>query len=184
MFVSQSELARIRKVTPQAINKLVRQGRIPVNAKKQVNLPEAMRILDGDLDPSWTESPLANHRLADDEADESAAGGSEFREVKTQSERLRAEALQFDLDVKRGRYLLKQEVLDAMVNSGRRIRQMLDGAAEWADELCATAPGGPQEVRRLLKQKIRALEQQMADAISLRDGDDEQERDGSGPVHQ
>lgn len=191
MWVSQSEAARQVGVTKQRINKLVEQDRLKTNDRRQVNLQEVLRVYQKGLDPSWTESPLV--RSAAPPRDEAHAGGmpedeggtNEYREARTQREKIQTERAQFELDVQRGKYLPKQDVLDAMVASGRRMRQMLDAVTEWADELAAGSAGGAAELRRILKTKVRKLEQEMADAISLRgaDEDDEQAHDGDRPAH-
>lgn len=188
MWISQSEAAKLPqvKVSKQRINALVREGRLGTNERKQVKLQDVITLFQQGRDPAWTDSPLSAAAVRPDApAGEDEQESLNFREVRTQRESIQVEAAQFELDVKKGKYLPKQEVLDAMVSSGRNIRQMLDAVTEWADELAAIAAGGPMEVRRLLKAKLRALEQQVADAISLRGGDedDEQGYAGDRPAH-
>lgn|GEM_PF-2658068 len=76
--------------------------------------------------------------------------------------------VQLEYERQLGLWLPKREIEDAMVASGRKIRQGLDGVVGWADELDAAARnGGAEAVRTLLKKKARALESMVVESLNL-----------------
>jgi hypothetical protein len=170
MYVSQAEFARIRKVTPQRINALVKKGRLPVNARKQIDLEEGIKLLDQDLHPAWESKQLAPAAAASPAMGDEAEGEADatFKSARTRKEELQARSLEIDLAVKQGLYLPKRDVEDAMVTAGRRQRQQLDAITSWADELYALSrEADATALRKLLKTKVRALQQTMSDSLSL-----------------
>jgi hypothetical protein len=170
MYISQAQYAQIRKVTPQRINALVKAGRIPVNEKKQVHLEEAERILNGDLHPSW---PSKQEQLAivtqhsAQAADAEVAEGTSFRDAKTRSEEIKAKLAEMEYEQRLGMLVPKQEVLDAMVTSGRNIRQVIENIVNWADDIAALTGTAPLEIRKFLAAKKRELQQAVADRLNV-----------------
>jgi hypothetical protein len=97
-----------------------------------------------------------------------------YTDARTEREQYAAKLARLDYEQKMGNLLPKQEILDAMVASGRRIRQGLDGMIGWAEELDAAARNsGVDGVRTILKQKSRDLQTTIAESLSITD-DDEQ----------
>jgi len=185
MLVTQAEAARHVNVSKQRVNKLVKDGRIAANAGGQVELEAVLRHFKRDLDPSWpskletTRRPAAppvasgpgegvTPDLADDAIPLDPATAS-ARKARARREEIQAATAEFDLQVRRGMFLPRRDVEEAMVTTGRLQHQLLDAVSGWADELYALAAGGgsAQDLRRLLKEKTRLLKQAMADALTL-----------------
>lgn len=176
MIGSQAAYARHVGISRQAVNKMVQRGKIPLMPDGQVDFAEAdhARRQNGDPARRMTEAPAATSPPKydkDDLAPERAApgmGGLSFSKARTAREAYQAKMAQLEYERQLGRWLPKGEIEDAMVASGRKIRQGLDGLIGWADELDAAARnGGAEAVRALLKQKVRALESMVVKSLNL-----------------
>ncbi len=180
MIGSQAAYARHAGISKQAVNKLVKQGKIPLTADGQVDFAEAdyERRQNGDPARRMAETHPQPHAVEGaDEPDQEpeseqqavpGAGGLSFTKARTAREAYQAKMAQLEYERQLGQWLPKREVEDAMVASGRKIRQGLDGVIGWADELDAAARnGGAEAVRALLKQKVRNLESMVVESLNL-----------------
>jgi len=176
MIGSQAAYARHAGISKQAVNKMVKQGKIPLTPDGQVDFAEAdhARQQNGDPARRMAEAPAAASPPEYDEDDlapERAApetGGLSFSKARTAREAYQAKMAQLDYERQLGQWLPKREIEDAMVASGRKIRQGLDGVIGWADELDAAARnGGSEAVRALLKEKVRGLESMVVESLNL-----------------
>ncbi len=192
-LVTQAEFARIlgraqnREKAPsrQYINKLVNEGTIPLEGGK-IDAAKALRILAERADPA-RELAALNRQAEGEEApragwpdppvgkDEASA---EYRKQRAEREAVVTERERFNLDREKKLYVLKADVYDDMHAAGRKIRQKLDLITRWADEIASTLGVAGQDVKQLLKPKIRDLQQEIADALRL--GDDDGEGTGAG----
>jgi hypothetical protein len=175
MWVAQAEAARTVNVSKQRVNELVRQNRLSVDDRKRVNLEEVQRHFKRDLDPSWPSKQEAAGAANTSPVAPDAEGPvldqdtASARRARARREEIQAQTAEYELKIKQGLYLPKHDIEEAMVTSGRRIRQQLDAIPGWADEifaLCAQG-GSAADVRRMLKEKARQLEQATADSLSL-----------------
>ncbi|RCK32496.1 hypothetical protein TH9_12250 [Thalassospira xiamenensis] len=186
---TQADYAKHRGVSRQAISKLVKQGKIPLESDKKINFAKADHALGKVMDPSRklaAESAQQNSgadQIGDDLFDGAVRNvpvnkpddqGADYQEHRALRESYNAELARLELEERQGKLINRREVEDAMVTAGRRIRQGLDGVASWADELDAAARnGGANAVRSVLKDKMRGLQDLIADSlVSLQDDDD------------
>lgn len=164
MIGSQAAYARHAGISKQAVNKLVKQGKIPLNEDGQVDFATADHARRQNGDP-------ARRMAAPDPADQQAApetGGLSFSKARTAREAYQAKMVQLEYERQLGQWLPRREIEDAMVASGRKIRQGLDGLIGWADELDAAARnGGSEAVRALLKEKVRGLESMVVESLNV-----------------
>lgn len=184
MIGSQAAYARHAGISKQAVNKLVKQGKIPLNEDGQVDFAEADHARKQNGDPARRMVEAMPPNGADDETPEyddepdaldamveraaPGSGGLSFSKARTAREAYQAKMVQLEYERQLGLWLPKREIEDAMVASGRKIRQGLDGVVGWADELDAAARnGGAEAVRALLKEKARALESMVVESLNL-----------------
>lgn len=176
-------------VSKQRINHLVKSGRLEANRKREVELERVLAFFEMDLEASWPskkETVAVENRAAPGGGDEDLSDldldtRAEIREADVRIKRVKAEELELNLAIRKGAFLPKKDIEEAMVASGRKIRQQLEVIPEWADELYAlAAKADPAELRRLLKTKTRALQQKAADALSLLAEAGDEEADAVG----
>ncbi|WP_073953759.1 hypothetical protein [Thalassospira sp. TSL5-1] len=190
MIGSKSEYARHLGVSPAAVTKMVKTGKIPVRDDGRIDFADADFARRANGDPARapshsTNEPVENRSDNDaslfdlgEERDTSkqpdARSNPTYTDARTEREQYAAKLARLDYEQKMGNLLPKQEILDAMVASGRRIRQGLDSMIGWAEEIDAAARnGGSDAVRTVLKQKTRDLQTMIAESLSITD-DDEQ----------
>ncbi|CUW39684.1 putative Terminase small subunit [Magnetospirillum sp. XM-1] len=186
MMMSQVEYAAHIGKTKQYVNKLVRLGKIPVQPDGKIDAAEADFALKRAADPARSIGRADDGDGDDDPSDAAqpaSSGGGDglsFTKARTAREAYQAKMAKLEYERQIGLWLPKQEVLDAMVASGRKIRQGLDAVPSWADDLAALMPGVDQnEIRKLLRAKVRVLEQMIADSLTLSGQDDDGEEDDS-----
>jgi len=185
MIGSKSEYARHLGVSPAAVTKMVKTGKIPVREDGKIDFADAdhARNQNGDparssvlTDPVEAERDDQNPLAMEPEGNRGTSkqpeqkSGPTFTDARTEREQYAAKLARLDYEQKMGNLLPKQEIIDAMVASGRRIRQGLDGMIGWAEELDAAARnGGPDAVRSVLKSKIRSMQTMIAESLSITD---------------
>lgn len=190
---TQAQYAKHRGVSRQAISKLVKNGKIPfekIDGKLVINFARADHALDQNVDPSRKLAAASSHQNVgtspedDDDlfavqvkkagpqnADDQGPGYQEHRALR---EGYNAELARIELEERLGNLINRQEVEEAMVTAGRRIRQGLDGVTSWADELDAAARnGGANAVRAVLKDKMRGLQELIAESLVAIEGDED-----------
>ncbi len=180
MIGTQAAYARHVGISKQAVNKMVKQGKILLTADGGIDFAEAdharrqngdparrmseasAQIDGGSGPPKYGKNDLAPSRAAPE------TGGLSFSKARTAREAYQAKIIQLEYERQLGQWLPKREIEDAMVTSGRKIRQGLDGVISWADELDAAARnGGTDAVRVLLKEKVRGLETMVVESLNL-----------------
>ncbi|PKR54413.1 hypothetical protein [Thalassospira marina] len=123
---------------------------------------------DGDLFAYADAAPQS------DSADAKETGDASYQKNRALRERYNAKMAELDYFEKVGRVLDKQDVEDAMVTAGRRIRQAMDAIPAWADEIYSVAQGGDvQAVRAILKGRIRGLEETIVASLTTDEPDSE-----------
>tara|TARA_R110000751_G_scaffold76247_1_gene153557 strand:+ start:21160 stop:21837 length:678 start_codon:yes stop_codon:yes gene_type:complete len=101
-------------------------------------------------------------------------GDASYQKSRALRERYNAKMAQLDYEEKVGKVLNKQDVEDAMVTAGRRMRQAMDAIIGWADEIYSTAQDGDvQAVRSILKSRVRGLEETIVASLTTDDPDSE-----------
>jgi hypothetical protein len=111
-----------------------------------------------------------------DAAADADAGDASYQKSRALRERYNAKMAELLYREKVGKVLGKQDVEDAMVTAGRRIRQAMDAIIGWADEIYSTAQDGDvQAVRSILKSRVRGLEETIVASLTTDDPDSEEE---------
>ena len=144
MIGSQAAYARHAGISKQAVNKMVKQGKIPLTQSGKVDFAEAdyARQQNGDPSRRMPKSPSASvpdMALADPAPE---TGGISYSKARTAREAYQAKMAQLEYERQMGKWLPRQEIEDAMVAAGRKIRQGMDGVIRWADEMDAAARNG------------------------------------------
>lgn len=176
MWVTQAEAARHPqvKVSKQRINALVQQGRLKVNDRKQVDLGQVLEEFKRGLHPSWDGNPLVEQpqrgsdadEPGDDAGEEAKVEQPEYKQALTKIKLTDAKIKEFEYQRMLGMYLPKADVDRAQEAAARKLRQLLDTIPHMAGEIYSVARSGAEEdVRRLLKAKMRQFEQGFADAM-------------------
>lgn len=172
MIGTQADYARHAGISKQAVNKLVKKRTIQLRPDGKVDFAAADHARRVNADPA--------RQLVDDAAAKPVAADLaspeqlSFSAHRAEREQYQAQLARLDLETRLGKLLSKDEVENAMVQSGRTIRRSLDGMVGWADELTAAArQHGVDGVRSLLKAKLRGLEQTIADSLNLLGGEDD-----------
>lgn len=178
--MTQAQYADRIGTSRQYVNKLVQQGKITLDADGKIDPLAADAALQKIADPARSLADDDPPLVGDPPQTEAASdGGLSFSEARTQRERHAAELTRLQLEERRGNLLPKQEVLDSVVAAGRRIRQHLDVAPSWAEELTAAAvTGGEPAVRAFLREKVRELETTIADSLARLGAEDDDHDDG------
>ncbi|MDJ0685389.1 MAG: hypothetical protein QNJ84_11860 [Alphaproteobacteria bacterium] len=181
MIGSQAAYAEHAGISRQAVNKAVKQRKIPVRPDGQIDFEEADHARRQNGDPARRMAAMAGEPEPPDHEDENLAldeaapktGGLSFNKARTVREAYQAKMAELEYERQLGLWLRKQEVQDAMVASGRKIRQGLDGVVGWAEELDAAARnGGIEAVRTVLKERVRTLETMIVESLNLLADDD------------
>ncbi len=189
---NQAAYAKHCGVSRQAISKLVKTGKIPVEDDGKINFARADMARAQNMDPSrslaakMSGSPTTDipHADGDDDSDlfdqvdaspvqTRPTGESSYQSSRAKREGYNAELARLQLEQQQSLLIDRREVEDAMVTAGRSIRQGLDGIASWSDEIDAAARnGGVNAVRSLLKEKVRGLEELIAASLTALVDDD------------
>ncbi|WP_035725770.1 hypothetical protein, partial [Fodinicurvata fenggangensis] len=112
-----------------------------------------------------------------------AAAGPGYRDEKTQTERVRRQLLQLELEEKQDRLRPRAEVEAAMTTCGRRLRDRLGREMErWAVPLAQLTGHDQTELRDFLRERATELQQALAESLagvddSVQAEDDEGEED-------
>ncbi len=186
---NQAAYAKHRGVSRQAISKLVKAGKIPLEESGKINFARADMVLGQNMDPSRglaaNMAGQTNAADADGDADlfdqTSASTGSQrpadesnYQTSRAKREGYNAELARLQLEQQQGFLIDRRDVEEAMVTAGRKIRQGMDGIGSWSDEIDAVARnGGVNAVRALLKDKVRGLEELIAASLTALVGDDD-----------
>lgn len=169
MLLTQAEFAKANGWSQPYVTKLKKQGKLVIENSK-VNAEESLKRIKKSADPARALAQVSALPPAQNAMDteQASSDAPSFSDARTRRELAQAEAAEFELRRKRGMYLAKDEVIDGMVQSGRKIRQQMDAIIEWSDELASlsAAGGGAEDIRKFLKTKVRALEQKIADTLS------------------
>ncbi len=183
---SQAEYARHANISKQAVSKGIKQGKIPTRPDGRIDFAEADRARRQNGDPArrmaeageldgtvHSEPPDKDTNDLELEKAATETGGLSYSEARTEREAIQAKIAQLDYEARLGQLLPRQQVEEAMVASGRKIRQGLDGVVGWSEELDAAARnGGADAVRAVLKDRVRALETMIVESLNLLADDD------------
>ena len=171
MIGTQVEYANHIGVSKQAVSKMVKQGKITLRTDGKVDFAAADHARGKNLDPAFIKpsSKDASTDLLQDvtpSADE--RNSPSYSQARTAREAYQAKMAKLEYERQVGLYLPKQDIEDALVASGRTIRQGLDAMIGWADELDAAARhGGADAVRRVLKERVKGLEDMIVTSLNL-----------------
>jgi hypothetical protein len=156
-LITQAEYARHRGVSPQAVNKMVKSGRIP--------------LTNGRIDPAAADFALGTVR--DEPVVTSDAGG--LTRARTDTETYRARIAQLDYEQRIGRVVAIDDVTRAMERCAEAMVRDLEQLPARADDLAAAFAGGDiAGLRAALKGLARDMRATLADNMRLlaRDADD------------
>lgn len=170
---SQAEYARHAGVSREAVSKAVRHGKIPLRPDRKIDFDLADEIRRGSANPARDVPPEPPM-----EASEPAALVPEdatFRSNRAERERIAAERDAMNLAKLKGELISRQEVADALVTAGRKIRNKLDALPNMADAVVAIVAGGggARDVRLAIVERVTALEQSIAETLAKLGGEDD-----------
>ena len=180
--ISQAEYARQKGISRQYVNKLVQQGKIPVDADKNINPDIADQVLNATADPArQLNDPEAYDQAGGDHEYESESLVSEDEEVtntvaatahtpfakfRSVREAYQAKLAQLDYEERAGQLLKKAEVERETFDVARQVR---DRFLSLPQELAGTLVSmeDEREIKKFLRAKIRDTLMEVADNVSL-----------------
>lgn len=174
--MSRAEFARALGVSKAAVTQGIGRGRLKGHALTndgKVRLGEAMRQWRGNADPRHELQQLAMGQApAGADTDDDADPG--YRDHKAREARLRADKLQIEIGIMEDRYRDVHDLARAVTTCGRRIRDRIDGAVGWAEQLAALPAGDVGAMRVALRALLRELQDSVSQQLrNLGDEDGE-----------
>jgi hypothetical protein len=153
MLMNQAEYARHRGVSPQAVNKMVKAGRIPLEP-------------GGKIDPAAADFKLGDVR---ESAPATAASGSAgLTRARTDTETYRARIAQLDYEQRVGRVVAVDDVVRSMERCAEAIVRDLEQLPSRADDLAgAFARNGTAGLRAALKDLAREIRGTLSASMRL-----------------
>ena len=172
-LITQAAYAESVGKTRQYINKLVREGRLPsYGPRKMIRQDEADRLLPpsrfNDTMPA-IDQHASRANGSDSGTRSSETGyGHHLTHAKAQTESIRASLAELEYRRKIGELLPRDMITEAMSEAGIRIARSIERLVREADAITETAVrGGSKEVRNMLRNKVREIRAEVADAIAL-----------------
>ena len=174
MEVSQAAFARLQGCSRQNINKLVKEGKIPLTENRLINVEAAQAAIAENREPlrPGVMQDLSGESPGPEEGAEVQAQAPSSQVVptiasaKADREAWEAKLKQLDYEQRVGELLPRAPLVEALVEAGRMIRQHLDQLPAMADEIAAAAQeGGTDAVRAVLRGKAREIETVIADGL-------------------
>lgn len=162
-----------KTITRQGVNKLVGSV-IPARADKRIDQVEAdaamarrgLIVPDASHDELLPPSSASASVSASPEPE--TRRGSGYWDTKAEHEVVLKRLSEIKLAEQTGELLRVDDVTEAMVTAARKIRQALDALPGMSDELTAVAAKeGSMGVRRVLREKVRALESAISESLKL-----------------
>lgn len=164
MVGGQADYARHAGISRQAVHKMVAAGKIPVRSDGQIDFVEADVARDAIADPARR---LNDEAPAPPPPAPAAEGGLTFNKARTATEAYRARLAEIEYKRAVGALLPREGVERGMFAAGRVIKRQIDTLVSMAEEIAAAArDGGADQVRALLRQRVREVEQAMSDALT------------------
>jgi hypothetical protein len=157
--MTQAEYARHRGVSPQAVNKQVKAGKIPLLPNGKIDAAAADRAL-GETRERVT------LRDEPDEADAPRAApaeGAGLTKAKTATEVYRARLAQLEYEERVGRVVPTANVGDAATACAEVTVKALEMALMRVDAMMAAAAKGEGELRQVVRELIRDQRQRIVD---------------------
>ena len=162
MFITMSELAKLKNVSRMAVSKKVKQGKLEGavvnhNGKRMIHKEEAFRLWDIQAPPSRDknvkkELKKAIYAKLDDEI-------PNYAESKAKREHFLAELARLDVEQKKNELILVSDITKSSFEVGRAIRESLFNLADRLSNQIA-GETDPQIIHKLLTEEHRvALEQ-------------------------
>ncbi len=201
-MISQAAFAKQIGVTPQAVSKAVKAGRVPVYDATGLRVPAdfrgpkfirpdegavAFRFSRARLDDAAVADMAAelDRELAIEPDDAPPARGQQAPAApatlvgaKTAKEELQADLLRLRLQRERGELISRQTQLDAFETAGRTVGRLLVTMPAWAEELNAAArSGGVPALTAWLRAKAGELCLQAADIMTASTPPDDADSD-------
>ncbi len=178
MIGTQSAYAGHAGISRQAVSQLVKKGVIILTKDKQVDFAEADTARGVQADPArlmvddLPEVPEPSEITP--QPSSPATSEQSYTAVRTERESYQAKLAKLEYEKQVGLTLPRKEIENAMVLSGRKIRQGLDGVIGWSDELDAASRNGSVEaVRAVLKKRVRDIEALIAASLNLLGNDED-----------
>lgn len=170
---SQAEYAKHAGISRQAVSKAVKAGTIPLRPDGKVDFEFADEARRGSANPARDPGPEFLPEPTD--AESSAPEDATYRSSRAERERIAVEREAINLAKLKGELISQQEVAEALVTAGRKIRGKLDALANMADEVVAVCArgGGARDVRQAISERVSTLEQAIADALAMPGGEDD-----------
>ncbi|WP_337996216.1 hypothetical protein [Oleispirillum naphthae] len=170
---SQAEYAKRAGISRQAVSKAVKSGTIPLRPDGKIDFELADEARRRSANPA--RDPETEFLPEPTDADTSAPEDATYRSSRAERERIAAERDAMNLAKLKGELISRQDIADALVATGRKIRNKLDSLPNMADEVVAIVAGGggARDVRQAITERVKALEQAIADALAKPGGEDD-----------
>ena len=156
--ITQAEFARLKGVSPAAINKAVKSGRIRLNA-------------DGLIDTEAADLTYTPEKIN---------AGAALTQAKVVTEKLRAKQAMLDYQARIGNLLDRQEVIESMETIGELIVHDMETLLNSAAAITAAAhKGGERAVKKALKDAVYRVRKTIANNL-LRAGENDEQATTKG----
>ncbi len=150
-LVSQREYARRRGVSPMAVNRAIKAGRIST--------------IEGKIDPEQADREWAEHTIVRIAAKpkKKLVGDTGYARSRAVRERYQARLARLDLQRQEGILVRANEVRAAVFDANRRTRDQLISLPERVAAILA-ATTDPAEIQRILDDEIERVCQELSNA--------------------
>lgn len=174
VWVSVTELAEIKRVSPQAISKRLKgleaRGAIASSRRgraKVVRLAEWDQATDDTTDPARLLQPAAAAAVAATEEKPAGPVDGTYAAEAARAKRYEADLKQIALQKELGQLVAVQDVEAAMVRCAEALVRGIDMLPHWTDDFAAAfAKGGAPALRDMLKAKARELRATLSDRMN------------------
>ena len=162
----QADYARHIGKSRAYVHKLVKQGKIPIEAGK-IDFQMADQALGQVKDPA--RAMVTEVAAPAPGTVPQADAGPSFSRARIARETYQAKLAQLELERRQGQVLDRAGIEEGMVEGARIIRRRLDSIPNRAEEVDAAArQGGAPAVRLVLRKLVREVQQTMADDLTDR----------------
>ena len=146
--MSQAEYARHKAVSREAVNKAIRQGRIPVNRNGRISVDTADAAWEANTArPKGAEPPPLPLTLSNGQP-------LTYANARAMHEYFKAELAKLDLGERSGELVRMSDVRDVAFRASRSARDLLDSIPDRLSEVLAGLTD-PEDVRRTLTEEIQ-----------------------------
>lgn len=159
--ITRAELSRRLGVSKAAVTQAAQAGRLGAAARPDGKIwwPDAARVWRANRDPQA--------ELDAEPVEKLPPAGPGYRDERTQTERVRRQLLEIELEEKQDRLRPRAEVEEAMTTCGRRLRDRLGREVErWALPLAQLTGHDQAPLQAFLRERASELQQALAESLA------------------